>query len=86
MISDKVISISELRNNATKIISGLKNSSEKYILVHNKPKAVLMDSDVYEFLELKGEIPTKDDIIDFKKSSHWEDWVEAFSFLETLKK
>jgi len=29
---------------------------------------------------------SSDDIKAFKKSSHWKDWVEAFSFLNSLKK
>lgn len=83
MISDKVISISDLRSNATNIIKNL-NLWEKYIFIHNKPKAVLIDSEVFEFLEAKWEIPTKSDIEAFKNST-WK-WVEAFWFLENLLK
>ncbi|PZM85016.1 hypothetical protein DLH72_02335 [Candidatus Gracilibacteria bacterium] len=83
MISDKVISISDLRSNATNIIKNL-NLGEKYIFIHNKPKAVLIDSEVFEFLEAKGEIPTKSDIEAFKNSTG--KGVEAFGFLENLLK
>lgn len=30
-------------------------------------------------------IPSKDDIKAYNESSHWKDWVEAFSFLKSLK-
>ena len=48
MISDQVVAISELRNNATKIINNLSGENAKYIFVHNKPKAVLVDVDWFE--------------------------------------
>lgn len=82
MISDKIISISDLRTNATNIIKKLPEVGEKYIFIHNKPKAVLIDSEIFEFLEAKWEIPTKADIESVKNSTG--KWVEAFSFLENL--
>ncbi|USN58965.1 MAG: type II toxin-antitoxin system Phd/YefM family antitoxin [Candidatus Peribacteria bacterium] len=48
MIKDRVISISDLRTNATKIINDLPKTGDKYIFVHNKPKAVLVDIDWFE--------------------------------------
>ena len=35
--------------------------------------------------ELKNEIATKEDIIAYNNSLHWLKWVEAFSFLESIK-
>lgn len=84
MISDKVISISDLRTNATNIIKELPEKWEKYIFIHNTPKAVLLDTEVFEFLEMQWEIPTKADIDAYHKSTGT--WVEAFSFLENLMK
>lgn len=53
MIKDKVISISELRSNATKIIDNLHKTGDQYIFVHNKPKAVLVDIDWFETVSEK---------------------------------
>ncbi len=53
MIKDKVISISDLRANATKIIDDLPKTGDKYIFVHNKPKAVLVDIDWFETVSQK---------------------------------
>jgi PHD/YefM family antitoxin component YafN of YafNO toxin-antitoxin module len=50
MIQNKLLSISDLRNNATKHINDLR--SEKYILIHNKPKAVLINIAEYEKLKI----------------------------------
>jgi len=86
MITDKVISISDLRTNATKIINDLPKSNEKYIFVHNKPKAVLIDIDLYEKMMKDYEFPSIEDIQSYKESSHWKDWVEAFTFLDSLMK
>jgi len=48
MITDKIISISDLRTNATNVIKELPQTGSKYIFVHNKPKAVLVDIDWYD--------------------------------------
>ena len=51
MISDKVISISDLKSSPSKYINSLKTEWEKYIFVHNKPKAVIMDVKKFEMYE-----------------------------------
>jgi len=48
MISNKVISISELKTQPSKYVNLLKTEWDKYIFVHSKPKAVLMDVEKYE--------------------------------------
>jgi len=53
MIKDKIISISDLRANATKIIDNLPKTGDQYIFVHNKPKAVLVDVDWFETVSQK---------------------------------
>jgi hypothetical protein len=53
MIKDKVISISELRSNATKIIENLHKTGDQYIFIHNKPRAVLVDIDWFEAVSKK---------------------------------
>lgn len=97
MIKDKVISISDLRTNATKIIENLPKTGDQYIFVHNKPKAVLVDIDWFEAVSQKYNRygmeyvrPDKNDleaISTYKtKKKKWEDtYVEAFSFLDSLK-
>lgn len=53
MLKDKVIFISDLRTNATQIINDIPKSGDKYIFVHNKPKAVLVDVDWFETVSKK---------------------------------
>lgn len=53
MIKDKVISISDLRTHATKIINNLSQTGDQYIFVHNRPKAVLVDVDWFETVSQK---------------------------------
>lgn len=50
MISEKVISISELKVQPSKYINTLETKWDKYIFIHNKPKAVLVDVKRYEKL------------------------------------
>lgn len=48
MLKDQCISITDLRKNASKYIKDLKNKP-KYIFVNNKPIAVLVDVDDFNF-------------------------------------
>lgn len=97
MIKDKVISISDLRSNATKIIANLSQTWDQYIFVHNKPKAVLVDVDWFETVSQKynkqGIEYIDPDIFEVNamtehelKKQKWElEYVEAFNFLDSLK-
>jgi len=97
MIKDKIISISKLRTNATKIISSLPETGNKYIFVHGDPKAVLVNVDWFERVNKKYnkywiEIVEPDDfekkaIKDYeKKKKEWKlEFVEAFDFLDSLQ-
>ena len=49
MISQQVISVTDLRTNTAKILDSLRGI--KYIFVNNKPKSVIMDVDSYEQLQ-----------------------------------
>ena len=51
MISNQIISISELKTQPSKYINSLKDEWDKYIFVHSKPRAVIMDVKKYEMLE-----------------------------------
>jgi len=62
MLTDQCISVTDLRTKTKQCIDKLKEG-EKYIFINNKPKAVLMDIDVYEKLfdgYVLKELPTKD--------------------------
>lgn len=99
MISDKVIAISELRNNATKIINSLPETSAKYIFVHNKPKAVLVDVEWFEYV---NKIHFDENWVEYVFPDPWEfkatreyelsekewklEFVDAFDFLNNFKK
>ncbi len=48
MWREKYLSITELRQNATKCIHDLASTKEKIIFINNKPQAVLVDFNQYE--------------------------------------
>ena len=81
------ISISDLKNNTATIVSELP-IWKKIILSQNKPIAVIMSINEYNMmleLWIKTAKATKEEIKAYKKSSHWKEWVEALSFLSSLK-
>jgi PHD/YefM family antitoxin component YafN of YafNO toxin-antitoxin module len=81
------ISISDLKSNTTTIVRELP-IWKKIILSQNKPIAVIMSINEYKMmleLWIKTTKATKEEIKAYKKSSHWKEWVEAFSFLSSLK-
>jgi prevent-host-death family protein len=65
MISDQIISITDLRQNATHIIEDLKNN-EKIVVVHNSPKAAIIDINDYD---------------EYKKMLTYKDFLENVLFL-----
>ena len=97
MLKDKVISISDLRTNATKIINSIPETGDKYVFVHNKPKAVLVDVDWFETVSekynkhgiefIQADEFEKKSIQNFKQKNQTKQLenTEAFSFLEWLK-
>jgi len=97
MIKDRVISISDLRTNATKIINDLPKTGDKYIFIHNEPKAVLVDIDWFEtvskkynnhWIEYVNPLESeKIAILEYNdKKKKWDlEFVEAFNFLNSLK-
>ena len=50
MVTDQIISISDLRVKTSTYIKSLKDDWDKYIFINNKPKAVLVDVNRYEKL------------------------------------
>ncbi len=89
MISDKnFVSISDLRDKTSKVLKDVSIVWKKIVLSQNKPIWVFLSIEEYNCMQkvaFEKEYATNDDIIAYKKSSHWNNWVEAFSFLETLK-
>ncbi len=65
MLSDQIISITDLRQNATHIIDDVKNN-EKIIVIHNTPKAVIIDVEDYD---------------EYKKMSEYKELFENMLFL-----
>jgi hypothetical protein len=57
MITDKCISVTDLRMHTKKYIDDLKKG-EKIIFINNKPKAVLIDIQIYEHM-LENPVLTK---------------------------
>ena len=48
MLKEKFISITDLRKNASSYVWWIAKTWEKIIFVNNKPKAVLIDFDIYD--------------------------------------
>ncbi len=98
MISDQIIAVSEFRKNPTKVINEVSKWNSKYIFIHNKPKAVLVDVDWFENASsivdnnwVEYVTPDEDEIKAIReyeeKKKKWElEFVEAFSFLDSLEK
>lgn len=51
MLSQKIISISEFKQNAPQVLASLEEQPIKYIVVNNKPKGVLVEVATFEKLE-----------------------------------
>ena len=88
IIADSYVSISDIRDKTTSIIKSLNNIWTKIVLSQNKPVWVFLSIDTYNNLKkcsFLKEQATEDDIKAYKESSHWTDWIEAFSFLNSLK-
>jgi len=89
MILEKQFSsISELRDQTSKVVKEVSKFWKKIILSNNKPIWVFLSVEEYNNLKklsFDKEESTKEDIKVYAQSSHWKDWVEAFSFLDTLK-
>ncbi len=88
IVKDSYVSISDVRDKTSSVIKWLNKIGTKIILSQNKPVWVFLSIDTYNNLKKVSflkEKATKDDIKAYKQSSHGIDWVEAFSFLKTLK-
>ena len=80
-------SISDLKENTSTILRELPKW-KKIIFSQNKPVAVIMSIEEYNMmlkLWFGTDAATPKEIKAYKASSHWKEWVEAFSFLDALK-
>ena len=85
MIADQIVSISELRKNATKYVKKAQDTKlAQYIFINNKLEWAIVDIEWLENVNKYFVQAYPDDIQAFEESSHWEKWVEAFSFLDSL--
>ena len=88
IIADSYVSISDIRDKTSSVIKDLNRTWEKIVLSQNKPVWVFLSISKYNNLKKTAflkEQANDDDIKAYKQSSHWTDWVEAFSFLKSLK-
>lgn len=81
MLTEQVISITDLRKDATSIIKNL--SLPKYIFVNNKPKAVVMDMEEYETLKKQAFMQTMQEEVKKAKKS-WKKYTSVDSFMDDL--
>ncbi len=89
MISEKnFVSISDLRDNTSRVIKEISLFWKKIVLSQNKPIWVFLSIEEYNIMQKLSFEKEKASIADIKaysKSSHWDEGVEAFTFLESLK-
>ncbi len=88
LIENNFVSISDLRDKTSQVIKDLSKSGKKILLSQNKPIWIFLSIEEYnamQKLSFEKEKTSLDDIKAYKNSSHWLDWVEAFSFLNSLK-
>lgn len=85
---DNFVSISDLRDKTSQVVRNISKIWKKIVLSQNKPIWVFLSIEEYNALQKVAflkEKATPEDIKTYKESSHWETWVEAFSFLDSLK-
>ena len=81
MLSEQAISITDLRKNTSDILSDL--SLPKYVFVHNKPTAVVMNMKEYETLKRQAFIQdTQKEVEETKKI--WKKYKTTKSFMDDL--
>lgn len=88
MISERnFVSISDLRDKTSSVLKDVNAFGKKIVLSQNKPIGVFLSIGEYnnmQKLNFEKEKATAEDIRAYAKSSHGDDGVEAFGFLENL--
>ncbi len=88
IIEKNYVSISDLRDKTSQVLKDVSKVWKKIILSQNKPIWIFLSIEEYNTMQrvaFDREKATQKDIDAYKHSSHWQAWVEAFSFLDTLK-
>lgn len=81
-------SISDLRDKTASIVKQVNTTGKKIILSQNKPVGVFLSIDEYNALlklSFPAEKATPQEIKAYQASSHGEEAVEAFAFLDALQ-
>jgi hypothetical protein len=77
-----------LRDKTSLVMKDILIVGKKIVLSQNKPIWIFLSIEEYNSMQkvaFDKEKANDNDIKAYKESSHWIDWVEAFSFLESLK-
>ena len=85
---DNFVSISDLRDKTSQVVKSISKVWKKIVLSQNKPIWIFLSIEEFnamQKLSFEKEKATQEDIKAYSQSSHWENWVEAFSFLDSLK-
>ncbi len=89
MITERnFVSISDLRDKTSSVVKDVNIFGKKIVLSQNKPVWIFLSIQEYnnmQKLSFEKEIATSEDITLYKKSTHGDSSVEAFSFLEKLQ-
>lgn len=89
MITERnFVSISDLRDKTSAVLKDVNIFGKKIVLSQNKPIGIFLSIAEYNHMQklsFEREKATPDDIRAYANSSHGDEGVEAFSFLETLR-
>lgn len=87
IVATDFISVSHLKTKTSALLKWL-TKGKKIILSRNQPIGVLMSIEEYDKMVKLGFEPdeaTPEEIKAYQESSHGKEWVEAFSFLDSLQ-
>lgn len=88
LIENNFVSISDLRDKTSQVIKDVSKVWKKIVLSQNKPIWVFLSLEEYNSLQkvaFEREDANMQDLKAYKQSTHGSEWVEAFSFLNSLK-
>ena len=88
ILSENFVSISDVRDKTSSVMKSVNCVWKKIILSQNKPIWMFLSIDEYNNmlkLNFNKEIATDEDISAYKNSSHGQNGIEAFEFLDNIK-
>jgi len=85
---DSFVSISEMRDNTSNIFKTLPKTRKRFVMSKNKPIGVVMSIDEYNLSQIPAVEPDQWEIDAINEDLETMDdrWIDAFEFLEKLKK